>query len=158
MPLFSRRMKRAGPGRFRFRISPEEREFLRDLPGQMREILTDPSSNGDPALQRLFPPAYGAGDQERNREYASLVRDDLVQHRLAALAVVEETLDRDELTEEQMLAWMGALNDARLVLGTRLDVAEDMDPPAEDDPDFPAFFLYSYLSQLQAEIIDALQS
>ena len=46
---------------------------------------------------------------------------------------------RYELTldEEQALAWLSVVNDARLALGTRLDVTEDMDLSGleADDPD-----------------------
>jgi hypothetical protein len=53
---------------------------------------------------------------------------------------------------------MGAINDLRLVLGTRLDVSEDMDLDAlaDDDPLTPAFALYGYLGWLQEQIVAAL--
>jgi len=61
------------------------------------------------------------------------------------------------LDEAQLLSWMGAVNDLRLVLGTRLDVSEetafDQDP---DDPDAPALAVYQYLSFLLETIVDAL--
>ncbi len=42
------------------------------------------------------------------------------------------------------------------MLGTRLDVSEDLQPPAEDDPDAGLFQLYELLSWLVAAIVDAL--
>jgi hypothetical protein len=84
--------------------------------------------------------------------------DDLMRRRQAALDIVDETIDADQLDEDQLTAWMGAINDLRLVLGTRLDVSEDMDIDAldNDDPLTPAFALYGYLGWLQEQIVAAL--
>jgi hypothetical protein len=51
---------------------------------------------------------------------------------------------------------MGAVNDLRLVLGTRLDVTEDMDDIELDDPRAPAFHVYHYLTYVLSEIVNAL--
>jgi hypothetical protein len=52
---------------------------------------------------------------------------------------------------------MGAVNDLRLVLGTRLDVSEEMlgtlDPSS---PDADAMAVYQYLSFLLESIVEAL--
>jgi hypothetical protein len=85
-----------------------------------------------------------------------MVHDELLQKRLEAVDVVEQTVAATSLTEEQVMAWMGAINDLRLVLGTRLDVTEDQDFPPLDDPSAPAFAVYQYLTQLLAEIVHAL--
>jgi hypothetical protein len=58
------------------------------------------------------------------------------------------------------MAWLRAVNDVRLLLGTRLDVSED---PAQrkvspDDPRAPGFALYDYLSLLTQELVEALDS
>lgn len=127
--------------------------MLRGLPGQLRELL----GTNDPALERLFPPAYG-DDEERNAEYRRLVGDDLVQGRLSSLQVMEETLDAKRLDEEQLTAWLGALNGLRLVLGSRLGVTEEMyeEEMAEDDPRAPAFGVYVYLGWLQEQVVSEL--
>jgi hypothetical protein len=71
--------------------------------------------------------------------------------------VVEETLHVERLEEEQLLGWMGALNDLRLVLGTRLDVSEETDPLLDpDDPDQPAMAIYAYLGYLLETIVEAV--
>ena len=72
--------------------------------------------------------------------------------------MVEETADADHLTQEQLEAWLGAIESLRLYLGTALDVPEDayrerLDP---DDPDAPALALYGYLSWLQEQAVEAL--
>ena len=51
---------------------------------------------------------------------------------------------------------MTALNDLRLVLGTRLDVSEDTVEVEPDDDDAPAYAVYGYLSYLLGEVVDAL--
>jgi hypothetical protein len=147
------RVRRTRRGRFELRLPQEERDALRSLPGQLRELL----ESNDPALERLFPPAY-PDDPGSNAEYDRLVREDLLADRRSALDVVEATIDARRLDEEQMTAWLGALNDVRLVLGTRLDVTEDMDPDAlaADDPMTPAFALYHYLGWLQEQVVEAL--
>jgi hypothetical protein len=140
-------------GGFRLRLSKQERDVLRDLPGQLREIL----GSDDPAVRRLFPPAY-RDDPQREDEYRRLVHDELLAGRRRALDVMESSVDARRLDEEQLTAWLGALNDLRLVLGTRLDVTEeeyDRDLP-EDDPRAPAMALYHYLGWLEAQAVDAL--
>ena len=77
-----------------------------------------------------------------------------------ALAIVEKTAGADHLTGEQLEGWLGALESLRLFLGTQLDVTEEtyaieLDP---DDPSAPALALYSYLSWLQEQAVEALSS
>jgi hypothetical protein len=159
MPLFGggRGIRATRGGGFRVELASWERDVLRTLPAQLRDLL----STDDPALERLFPPAYLKDtDGERNEEYRRLMRGDLLASHQGALDVLEATVDATELDEEQLAAWMGALNDLRLVLGTRLDVSEDMDdePFAEDDPRAEAFTLYRYLSELQWMVVEALST
>ncbi len=156
MGLFSGgKVRRTRDGRYRVDLEAWERDLLRSLPGQLRELLAE----DDPALERLFPPAY-LNDDERNDDYRRLMRDDLLAHRLSSLDILEATVDERDLDEEQLLAWMGSINDVRLVLGTRLDVSEDMgeEPFAPDDPRAAAFAAYSYLAYLQEWIVQALSS
>jgi len=123
-----------------------ERELLRSLPGQLKELLrTD-----DPSLKRLFPPAY-PDDPALEAEYHKLVRDDLVAGRTAALDVMAATVDAADLDEEQLTGWLSALNDIRLVLGTQLDVSED-----DIGSDTPQYELYRYLTYLQEMVVEAL--
>src|SRR3546814_12045240 len=58
-----------------------------------------------------------------------------------------------EVDEEQLGAWLTALNDIRLVLGTILDVSEDVVQVEEDDPDAPTYAVYDYLGFLLSEEI-----
>ncbi|HTN79183.1 MAG TPA: DUF2017 family protein [Acidimicrobiales bacterium] len=153
MAVTRRRIKRTKKGDFELRLPDEERTVVRSLVSQMREILAE---DADPGLRRLYPTAY-AEDAERDREYQRLVHDDLLARRLAAFETVEETLDAERLDEEQLVAWMGVLNDTRLVIGTKLDVSEDPTfDIADDDPDAPAYAIYAYLGWLLEQIVDVL--
>jgi hypothetical protein len=154
---FNRRIKRTRSGQFEVRLSPEEREVLRGLPAQMRDALT--LGKGDPAVARLNPSAC-LDDAEIDAEFHRLMDDDLNAGRLEALEAFEKTVDNARLDEEEALAWMRAINDTRLLLGTRLDVGEDPDERrvSPDDPRAPGFALYDYLSLLTQELVEALDS
>jgi hypothetical protein len=149
-----RTIRRARDGSFQLRLTDDERDLVADLAAQLRDLLVSDEPDG---LERLYPPAY-ANDPERDSEYRAMVHDELLQKRLAAVDIVEQTAAAKTLTEEQVIAWMGAINDLRLVLGTRLDVTEDQDFPPLDDPNAQAFAVYQYLTHLLAEIVHALSS
>ncbi len=154
MALFRRRrVSRTRRGTYLVQLPEPERALLGNLVAQLREVLSE--TTDDPSLRRLFPTAYNE-DPERDREYQQLVRDELLERRLAALASVEATLADPELTEEQLTAWLSAVNDLRLVLGTRLDVGEELLDIEADDPDAPAYAVYEYLGFLLSEVVDAL--
>ena len=55
-----------------------------------------------------------------------------------------------------MQAWLGVLNDTRLVLGARLGVTEDDHDVAPDDPRAPAFAMYHWLTWVQGELVEQL--
>jgi hypothetical protein len=133
-------------GRFQLRLSGDERDLLRSLPDQLKDLLEE----NDPSLRRLFPPAY-ENDPERDAEYQRLMREDLVERRRLALDTMARTVDAPDLSEEELTGWLGALNDFRLVLGTQLDVTED-------DPliDTPEHALYHYLTYLEDSVVSAL--
>jgi hypothetical protein len=151
--MAGRRIERDRKGGYRLRLPAEERELLRSLPAQLREVL----ETDDPSLRRLFPPAY-AEDPEAEDEFRRLMRDELLEDKLAALRIVEATAGADHLTGEQLEGWLGALESLRLYLGTQLDVTEEtyelvLHP---DDPSAPALALYGYLSWLQEQAVEAL--
>jgi hypothetical protein len=145
------RIRRRKDGSFDLRIGEHERELIRGLLPQMQELLT----LDDPSLARLFPPAY-ANDAALDEEYQRLTRDDLLASRFTDFDVVERTIDAQRLEESEAESWMRALNGIRLVLGTRLDVTEDMARPRADDPDAQAYAVYEYLSLVVSELVDAL--
>jgi hypothetical protein len=148
-------IERRSRGRYRLRLTQEERDLLRGLPAQLRDLLP----TEDPSLRRLRPPAY-ADDPQREEEYRQLVHGDLLRQRLQNLAVMEATIDADTLDQEQLASWLAALNDLRLVLGTRLEVTEELHEEGlpEDDPRGPAFAVYQYLGWLEEHAVAALHS
>jgi hypothetical protein len=147
------RVRRLRGGVYEVRIPTEERDVLRRLCAELRSLL----GSEDPALVRLYPPAY-QDDEAASREYARLMRDDLTASHLEALRVMEESADSTRLDEDQMAAWLAAVNDIRLVIGTRLDVTEDLYerglPPG--DARAPQFAVYHYLGFLQEQIVEAV--
>ena len=178
-------VKRIGRDRFRLRLGAEEIALLRNLPEQLRSLLVHPQEGSwgadeeplgtalpgdpDPVLERLFPRAYlEPDDAERDAEYRRLVRDDLLKEKLANLDVVTSTLDRGSMTlrrwtvdlsEDEAVAWLGALNDLRLALGVRLGITEDFDGDVDpSDPQAPALHVLSYLGWLEENLVEALST
>ena len=152
--LFRRTMKRRNDGTFELRLGPDERELLARLMDDLQAALVE--QGDDPNFRRLFPPTYGE-DAVRDAAFQMVAGDDLRKARLSAIATVAESAQRDRLTEDEAVALAQSLNAVRLVLGTRLDIREDeTEPPADDDPELPAWHLYQYLSGLLSEVIDAL--
>jgi hypothetical protein len=142
-------------GTYRVQVLGWQQSMLTNLVDQLRDLLLDGSS---PLLRRLFPTAYPS-DAEADAAYADLVGDQLLAAKLDALDTVESTIEGGEFTEEQLIGWMQAVNSLRLVLGTRLDVSEDLDPGdvADDDPDKALWVSYELLTQMLAIIVDALE-
>src|SRR5919201_1851514 len=119
--VFRQAIRRTRDGDFELRLSSEERELLRRLPVQLSSLLEE--APADPSLRRLFPPAYD-GDADAEAEYRHLMHGELLGKHREALVVLQETTDRDRLRSDEAHAWLTALNDLRLVLGTRLGVTE----------------------------------
>ena len=148
-------MSRRRDGTYRIQLPEGERALLRALPGQLRSLLV--SEPADPSLRRLFPPAYPV-HPDNEKEYRELVGEDLLDGHVAALQLMEETADSESLDEEQLLAWMRALNQLRLVLGTRLDVDDESsgELPDPKDPDAEVRSVFLYLGWLQEQVVAAL--
>ena len=145
-------------------LAEEELGLLRALPEQLRDVFEEPED--DPARARLFPRAYLDPTAETEEaEWQALVGPSLLRERLDALQLITVTLARAELvgdwwqidlTPDEVQAWLGVLNDTRLVLGTRLGVTEDervLDPA---DPDAGAYALYQWLTWVQGDLVEEL--
>jgi Domain of unknown function (DUF2017) len=150
---FPRQIRRDADGNVRLHLQRHEVALLRELLDELESLLEDPE---DPALRRLFPPAHA--DHENEEQYRSLVGDQLLSGRTKALATVRDTLGTNTLDPDQADAWLRALNDLRLVLGTRLDVSEEIDYAELDleDPHGRELAVYGYLSWLQEQLVEAL--
>jgi hypothetical protein len=148
------RIRRGRGGELKLRLPDDERELLHLLCEELRERVDD--EPGHPDLRRLFPPAH-ADDPEADAEYRRLVGRQLASSRGGALETVRATIARETLSPEQAEAWLTVLNDLRLVLGTRLDVTEQMDFDLDpDDPRAHELAVYAYLSWLQEQLVEAL--
>ncbi len=148
---------RIGRERFDLHLEAHEREILGSLVAQLRGAFEDPAGmSPGGALLRLYPPAF-PDDPAASAEYADLVHADLAATRRDRVAVVEATLEAPSLDEPQAMAWLGVLNDARLVLGTSLGM-EDEAPDAlpDDDPDATRYAVFAYLGWLVGGFTDAL--
>lgn len=116
----------------------------------------------DPVLARLFPDAYRE-DDEAAAEFRRYTEVGLRDGKISAATTVLDGLGAGGeivLDTEQAQDWLRALNDLRLALGTRLEITEEMheriaelDP---DDPHYPAYAAYDWLSFLQESLVRAL--
>jgi len=158
------------------KLDAAELGVLTQLFDQMAELLEDPDSENnsdplakllnmsgstqiseDPALARLFPDGY-SGDEHASADFRRFTEQDLRAQKIAALSVARETLaefsGKSTITPQQAQHWLKALNDLRLVLGTRLEITDEDD--RYRDSDEPGIQLYNYLTYLQGTLIDAL--
>lgn len=118
----------------------------------------------DPALARLLPDAYG-DDDAAAAEFRRFTEADLRTGKRSLAGTVLESLaplvvngGRLALDREQADAWLGTLNDLRLVLGSRLEVTEETElDPRADDPQAQAMQVYSWLGWLQESLLRVLE-
>ena len=132
----------------------------------------DVAAPDDPALARLLPDAYrpdatdepGFDADEAATEFRRYTEADLRAGKRAHAATVLETLQalpaggRLRLDRTQADAWLGTLNDLRLVLGTRLEVTDDpLEQPLPQDEELAhALQVYGWLGWLQESLLDVL--
>jgi Domain of unknown function (DUF2017) len=137
----------------------ELREFLKDLASKFRELLGSEEAADDPAVARLAPTAY-PDDPMRNLEFDEAMGRSLADGRLHALDVVQETADAEHLTAEEAEAWMRALNDARLVFGTRLEIVDedDVESLSRDPEKAETLAVYDTLTECVVMLVEALDA
>jgi hypothetical protein len=115
----------------------------------------------DPVLLRLLPDAY-RDDDGAAADFRRYTDAELRATKRGHATVVVETLPdgggRLDLDRDQCDAWLGALNDMRLALGTSLGVTEETDPEdyAEDHPARQALEVYGWLGYLQESLLSCL--
>jgi hypothetical protein len=163
-------------------LATAEASLLRSLVGQLMDLIepevaraadldeleallqtTSVETPVDPVLARLLPDGYrddpaAAGEF---RKYTELTLR-AAKHENAQMMLDSLPADggRIQLTAEQGQAWLKALNDVRLALGTKLGVTEDFeeqwDRLAEKDPRRTAFEVYAWLGAVQESLVRAL--
>jgi len=174
--------RRTLTGRISCRLDASERGLLTDLVGQLLGMVAVEASTGDedplaamvgidlnatrpqdPALMRLFPDAY-LDDDDAAAEFRRYTQRSLRSTKQANAQAVLDSLsnsgDKLVLSDGQVPAWLGSLNDLRLVLGTRLEITddgheipEDLDP---EDPTFGLHHIYDWLTYLQESLVQAM--
>jgi hypothetical protein len=150
-------VERLRSGRYRINIDPQERAALARLVDELRTVVASADPD-DLRVRRLHPTAV-PDDPEADAEYQRLMRDELVQSRLAGADTVITALGHDDMSESELYATMQAVNSLRLVLGTLLDVGEDDDADDLLDTDgepMPEMHLYHYLSWILDAIVQVL--
>ncbi|MFM8948751.1 MAG: DUF2017 family protein [Acidimicrobiaceae bacterium] len=160
-------MKNNGPvfrlknGNYKIELATDHRQLLTQLVEQLRDSLA--TTTDDANLRRLFPTAYN-NDAKKDAEYQRLMRDELLESRLAAIDVTIKVIaQEDEISAEEIDAFARSINSLRLVLGTTLDIAEsdygsqsdtqqsensDSDEASEADEFLIQKELYEYLGWL----------
>jgi Domain of unknown function (DUF2017) len=159
-----KRFRASRDGTLTVSLANEELSLLRSLPAQLREVFE--GDEEDPARARLFPRAYlDPTAESEEAEWQALVGPSLLRERLDAVALIMVTLSRAELvgdwwqidlTPDEVQAWLGVLNDTRLVLGTRLGVTEDERALDPADPDAGPYALYQWLTWVQGDLVEEL--
>ena len=142
-----------GPGEFVVELDEQTRGLVRQLCDELDGLLDTDS----PLLARLFPPPYG-DDRERNEGYSALAGPELIESRRTGIETVRRTVDREWLDEDELMAWMRALNDIRLVLGTLLGISDDSDEPEVPDDKVQTLGVYEFLGALLEMTVQALAS
>jgi hypothetical protein len=163
-------------------IGPGPAEDAPDDP--LAELFADGPSEppSDPVLRRLFPDAYSdpegaptaeqaAEQRSRSAEFRRFTENDLrAGKRENALAVIRSldalrgTGDGGavlELTPEQSQQWLGALNDLRLAIASRLEIVHEDDTDRlyglpDEDPRKPMVMAYLWLGGLQETLVSTL--
>ena len=132
---------------------------------ELEALLQAPAAETpkDPVLARLLPDGYrddpdAAGEFRKYTELA--LRAAKHESAQTMLDTLPEAGGKVQLTPEQAQAWLKALNDVRLALGTKLGVSEDFeqewDSLSAHDPRRTAFEVYAWLGAVQESLVRAL--
>jgi Domain of unknown function (DUF2017) len=156
-------------GMLQARQDATPQDELAELTGIRTGMTTKPD---DPIMSRLLPDFHRLdadsdtttpSQEERDSAAAlrSLHEPELLDLKTGVAGVLLDTCPPDgglvTLTLEQAEAWLSAVNDVRLALGTTLDVTEDMpDELPPDDPRSPHLSVYQWLTWLQEHLVLAL--
>lgn len=158
-------VKRQDDGRFVVQLPMPVLLHLKLLPERLREVVENRDFT-DEIVRRLFPTAYR--DNAKETEYRKLLGEDLVDRKLESIRIFEEViaastiqLDQAAITipADRFETWLCLLNDFRLLLGTELDIKEDLwrEDFDENDPRAEKFFLLHFLSVLEEHLLRATE-
>ena len=150
-------------------LKARQAEAPRDELAELTGMRTGPSTApADPILSRLLPDFHRLDDDttsKLDRDSAAALRSlhepELLDLKTGVAGVLLDTCPPGgglvKLSVEQADAWLSALNDVRLALGTTLGVTEDMpDDLPDDDPRAPHLGVYHWLTWMQESLVTAL--
>jgi hypothetical protein len=156
--------------RYTARFAPEEVKVLRQVASEVIALLTEGFDRDDPVVERLFPDIY-PDDPEATADLRRYTDGDLKTAKIdqagAVLAALPASGGGGEvaLDVEAAEAWLRALTDVRLAIGTRLDIRDDT--VLEDELDEAVFHdptsarvgqlsLFAYVGLLLESLLDAM--
>jgi hypothetical protein len=142
---------------------PEEPEPSLEEMAAMLGTAGPTSPPEDPVLARLLPDAY-RDDPEAAGEFRRYTEQDLRSGKVAAAQTVMATLPAKggqvRLGPEDAQAWLRAINDVRLAIGTLLGITEDYEDELEQaswaDPRSAYLEVYHWLGYVQDSLVRAL--
>ncbi len=148
------------------RERPGDQQWARDLGLSSVGTQDDLGEPDDPIRARLFPAAYqGADDVDgAAQDFRRFTEDDLRSAKAANAAALLKSLPDGGgslvLDPQACQAWLGGLNDARLALGTALEVDENTEYElaalVPEEPRAHRLLVYHWLGELQTSLLDAL--
>ena len=130
-------------GNYQVAVSENEKELIYFISDEVKSFF---QRRGGVA-SRLFPSAY-IDQPEAENEYQAMIHDDLVSSHTLALETLNKSLAKPEVTENDLVEIMRALNILRLFLGERLNISEDYkDNPSKTDPSYDIWILFQIFSK-----------
>lgn len=146
-------------------VSPDEDPWGADADPLARMVGIDPDAERpeDPALARFFPDAY-ADDDEASSEFRRFtersLRETKMNHAATVLRALAEADGKITVPPSDVPSWMGAINDVRLALATRLELTEENHDELyeldEDDPAFMHVHIYDWMTFLQETLVESV--
>lgn len=142
-------------------VKPEEiPEDADPLAAQLGWVEGDVGPSDDPAVARLLPDAYA--DAQDSADFRRFTERDLrqvkVEHAQTVLSEIERSGEKIAVGSPE--SWLGTLNDARLAIGTRIQIDEEnhaeLAALPEDDPRAGLFHVYDWLTFLQESLVRCL--
>ena len=169
--------QRTATGRVVLRVDDVERGLLMSVARQVMDLVqpADPSPDqdplaaqlgwvdgdvgisDDPAVARLLPDAYD--DPDDARDFRRFTENDLRQSKMQHAMTVVEEIERsgEKVSVASTDSWLGLLNDARIAIGTRIQISEDNHEELaglpDDDPRSGLFHVYDWLTFLQESLV-----
>ena len=139
-------------------VQPAEASPDQDpLAAQLGWVDGDVGISDDPAVARLLPDAYD--DPDDARDFRRFTENDLRQSKMQHAMTVVEEIERsgEKVAVTSTDSWLGLLNDARIAIGTRIQISEDNHEELaglpDDDPRSGLFHVYDWLTFLQESLV-----